>query len=121
MNRLEIDLKAFFEREQYAKATAEEKTAHPGSGQKALSRSVEPTGLGAQVMFNPQMDRRLKVKLVGVAPSDVDLANFLAGLTQVPFFEQVSIAYARDKVEAGHILREFEVSWSMGLNVPVGS
>jgi hypothetical protein len=57
MNRLEIDLKAFFEREQYAKATAEEKTAHPGSGQKALSRSVEPTGLGAQVMFNPRQWR----------------------------------------------------------------
>lgn len=66
------------------------------------------------------VDRRLRVKLVGVAPSDVDLANFLAGLTNVPFFEQVSVTYARDKTDAGHIMREFEVTFSMRLDVPLG-
>jgi Tfp pilus assembly protein PilN len=63
-----------------------------------------------------QMDRRLNVKLVGVAPSDLDLASFLAGLSGVPFFEQVAVTYARDKLDAGHILREFEVTFSIDLN-----
>lgn len=65
-----------------------------------------------------QLDRRLKVRLVGVAPSDIDLANFLAGLTNVSFFEQVAVTYARDRSEAGHVLREFEVTFSMNLNQP---
>jgi Tfp pilus assembly protein PilN len=68
-----------------------------------------------------QMDRRLRIKLIGVAPSDVDLANFLAGLTNVPFFEQVAVTYAKDKTEAGHVLREFEVTFTMSLNQPVGA
>jgi Tfp pilus assembly protein PilN len=64
----------------------------------------------------PDVDRRLVVRVVGVAPSDVDLANFLAGLTAVPFFENVAMAYSKDKAQAGHVLREFEVSFSLNLN-----
>jgi Tfp pilus assembly protein PilN len=63
-----------------------------------------------------QIDRRLNVKLAGVTPSDVDLANLLAGLTDVPFFDQVSVTYARSKVESGHVMREFEITFSMSLN-----
>lgn len=69
-----------------------------------------------------QIDRTLKVKIVGVAPSDVDLANFLAGLSSVPFFEQVAPTYSSQKMENGHVLREFEVTFYMNLNLqPVGS
>jgi hypothetical protein len=64
----------------------------------------------------PQYDRRLKVKLVAVAPSDVDLANFLAGLTDVPFFDQVGVTYSHYKSDQGHVFREFEVTFSMDLN-----
>jgi len=67
-----------------------------------------------------QIDRRLKIKLAGVTPSDVDLANLLYGLTNVPFFEQVSVN-ARNKLDAGHVMREFEVTFSMSLNQQTGS
>lgn len=74
-----------------------------------------------QIPADKRMDRRLKVKLVAVAPSDVDLANFLAGLTDVPFFDQVGVTYSHYKSEEGHIFREFEVTFSMDLNQPVGN
>jgi Tfp pilus assembly protein PilN len=65
-----------------------------------------------------QIDRKLKIKMLGVSPSDVDLANFLMGLTKYPFFEHVAVSYARDKIEAGHVMREFEVTFTMPLNQP---
>ena len=63
-----------------------------------------------------EMDRRLNVRLVGVAPSDLDLANFLASLTGVPFFDNVTTTYSKDKTQGGHVLREFEVTFSLNLN-----
>lgn len=65
------------------------------------------------------IDRRLKVKLAGVAPSDVDLANFLAGLTSYSFFQKVSLVKASDKTDSGHLMREFEVTFEMDLNQPL--
>jgi hypothetical protein len=72
----------------------------------------------AGVPAEKQIDRRLKVKMLGVSPSDLDLGNFLAGLASVPFFDQVGITYSRDKIESGHIMREFEITFSMNLNQP---
>src|SRR5262245_26425847 len=45
--------------------------------------SLRPSGTDKQ---SPGQSRRLKVRIVGVVPSDVDLANLLAGLTNVSFF-----------------------------------
>jgi hypothetical protein len=61
-------------------------------------------------------DRKLKVKVVGVAPSDVDVANFLAGLSSRTYFDQVAMTYARDRFSAGRVMREFEVSFLINLN-----
>jgi Tfp pilus assembly protein PilN len=63
-----------------------------------------------------QIDRRLRVRVQGVCPTDVDLANFMTQLATIPFFEQVSITYAREKGENNHVMREFEVSFSLNLN-----
>jgi len=63
-------------------------------------------------------NRMLRVRMLAVAPSDVDLANFLAGLTNVPFFQDVAMTTSHDKSEGGHIMREFEVTFSMSLNPP---
>jgi hypothetical protein len=68
----------------------------------------------------PAVDRRLKVSLVGVAPNDLDLANFLTGLTNYPFFEQIQLLKADGVVDAGHAMREFEVTFSMSLNATPG-
>jgi Tfp pilus assembly protein PilN len=79
---------------------------------------VRPAGQRQSSTAAPEVDRRLNVRLVGVAPSDVDLANFLTGLTGVRFFENVSMTYSRDKAQGGHVLREFEVTFSLNLNRP---
>jgi hypothetical protein len=68
----------------------------------------------------PRIDRRLKVRLIGVAPNDVDLANFLAGLTNYPFFEQIALLKADGILSGGHAMREFEVTFSMSLNTTPG-
>lgn len=67
------------------------------------------------------IERRLKVKMLGVAPTDVDVADFLARLSNVPFFEQVTPTYARDRSESGHLMREFEVTFSVNLDTPPGT
>lgn len=67
------------------------------------------------------IDRRLRIKLLAVAPTDLDLANFLAGLNNVPFFEQASMTFSRDKIDSGHLMREFEVTFCMNLSQEMGN
>lgn len=62
------------------------------------------------------VDRRLRVKLVGVSPSGEDVANFLAQLSNVSFFDQVAMTYSRDRIDSGHMMREFEITFSLSLN-----
>jgi hypothetical protein len=64
-----------------------------------------------------QVERKLRVRLVGVAPSDVDVANFLAGLSSRSYFDQVAMTYARDRASDGRLMREFEVTFLINLNV----
>jgi hypothetical protein len=68
-----------------------------------------------------QFDRRLKVKLQGVTPNDMDLGTLCYGLTGKPFFDQVSVTYMREKIDSGHIFREFEITFSMQLSQPAGN
>ncbi|HEY7115412.1 MAG TPA: PilN domain-containing protein [Tepidisphaeraceae bacterium] len=68
----------------------------------------------------PPAERRLKVRIQGVCPTDVDLANFMTQLSTVPFFESVNNTYARDRLENDHVMREFELTFWVNLGV-VGS
>ncbi len=61
-------------------------------------------------------DRRLRIRLRGVSPTDVDVARFLAQLGDVPYFDEVSMTYAKNRTQSGHTMREFEVTFSVGLN-----
>ena len=63
----------------------------------------------------PALERRLGVTLKGVAPTDVDVANFLARLSAIPFFEQVAMTYAKDRSDNGHLMREFELTFNIAL------
>jgi Tfp pilus assembly protein PilN len=67
----------------------------------------------------PQVDRRLKVRLDGVSPSDLELASLIENLNRVKFFDDVATSYARPVTRSGHLIREFEVSFSVNLNAPV--
>jgi Tfp pilus assembly protein PilN len=62
------------------------------------------------------VDRRLKIRMQGVCPTDADLSIFLNQLATVPFFEQVAVTYLREKGDNNHVMREFEVSFSLSLN-----
>lgn len=73
---------------------------------------------GQPVASAPAMDRRMKVRLQGVAPTDVELALVLTELNKVPFFDRVTPTYAQDRRDAGHVQREFELTFSVDLNVP---
>ena len=68
-----------------------------------------------------QVDRRLKIKLQGVTPNDDDLGNLFYGLTGKPFFDQVTVTYIREKLDSGHIFREFEMTFAMQLSQPAGN
>jgi len=66
-------------------------------------------------------DRRLNVRVSGVAPTDVEVADFLTKLTGKPFFEDVRMTGSKPRMESGHMMREFEVYFSMNLNDVIGA
>lgn len=84
--------------------------------------TIEPpkpvTGFGGRAAQNKVPEptsSRLSFKLRGVAPTDVDLAEFLTKLTARPFFKQVELIYSHEKQDAGHVLREFELAFVLDL------
>ncbi|MDP9175448.1 MAG: hypothetical protein M3O30_16520 [Planctomycetota bacterium] len=62
------------------------------------------------------LSRRLVVRMHGVVPSDVDLGDFVARLSSVPHFSDAAPLYSKDRVESGHLMREFEVDCAISLN-----
>ena len=68
-----------------------------------------------QEALKQQHDGKLHFKMHGISPTDVDLAEFLAKLTSKPFFKQVELLYSHERVDSGHVMREFEVSFLMDL------
>ena len=72
-------------------------------------------GLAASRLAQEGLERHLRVRLTGVVPNDVDLANFLAKLGNNRFVDQVAMTYSRDKQDGGHLMREFEVTFCVSL------
>jgi Tfp pilus assembly protein PilN len=65
------------------------------------------------------LDRRLKVSVDGVAPSDVEIATFMEHLQHFGCFENIAFPYLREgRTQDGHVLREFEVTFEVNLNAP---
>lgn len=82
-----------------------------------LDEQIKTSSLGKTgKKVEPQLDRRLKVRVLAVAPTDLDMVNFLTGLSGVNCFEQVAPTFARDRVESDHMMREFEVTFLINLN-----
>jgi hypothetical protein len=63
----------------------------------------------------PVVNRKMIIHVTGVTPSDADWASVLAKLSSVPFFQDVRLIGARDKLDSGHLMREFEVSFAVDL------
>jgi hypothetical protein len=67
-----------------------------------------------------EVDRRLKVLVDGVAPSDVEIVAFMDHMQRFGCFENIKFPYFRPgRSRDGHLLREFEVTFEMNLNAPV--
>ena len=60
-------------------------------------------------------DRVMSVSVRGVAPSNVEVANFMEALSRTGLFEQVRMGYARDRIDSGHVMCEFAVDVSLVL------
>jgi len=56
------------------------------------------------------VSRRLQLMLTGVAPSDVDVANFIGQLAANCLFQEVTMGYARTVAFRGRSAREFQAS-----------
>ncbi len=67
------------------------------------------------------MERRLNIKLTGVAPTDVEVAGFLDNLTGKPFLEDVRMTGSKPRLDNGRVMREFEVYFSLNLNDAAGA
>lgn len=66
----------------------------------------------------PSIDRKLRVRVQGVAPSDAEVADLMAKLGAVVFLEDVSMSYSKDADQNGRAVRQFEVTFAMDLNAP---
>jgi Tfp pilus assembly protein PilN len=53
---------------------------------------------------------RLRLVLTGIAPGDVEVANFIGQMAASPLFEDVSMGYVRSQSLQGHKAREFQIS-----------
>ena len=74
------------------------------------------TGLAARAQAEKkEKESKLNFRLHGVAPTDVDLAEFLAKLTARPFFKRVELIYSHERQDAGRVMREFEVAFAIDL------
>jgi len=54
--------------------------------------------------------KRIQLKLKGVAPTDVDVANFIGQLSASPLFEDVNMGYVKTVDFRGRAAREFQAS-----------
>ncbi len=80
-----------------------------------MTEEVKAETLAAKAQQERGTNRRVKMRMQGVAPTDSDLASFLAKLTAKPFFSNVAVTYSRPRQEDGHAMREFEVTFALDL------
>jgi len=96
---------------------------------QAMPRDVSLTGLQMEVEEKVDsattpgahaVDHRLHVKLDGVASSAAEVSKFMTQLNAVPYFEQPTITAAKDRRDGDHVMREFQVTFTINLNTPAG-
>jgi Tfp pilus assembly protein PilN len=65
---------------------------------------------------SPKISRKLHLSLVGVAPTQDELATFLTELVAVPFFSEVALVKAEELSEKSHLMRSFQITFSLNLD-----
>jgi Tfp pilus assembly protein PilN len=84
----------------------------------SLETQEQTTASASQTAPAPPIDRWLIVRVQGVAPTDVEVAILLDKLSRLKFLDSVGMSYIRDRTEAGHAMRDFELRFRVNLNVP---
>jgi len=54
--------------------------------------------------------KRIRLVITGLAPTDVDVANFIGQLSASPLFEDINMGYAKNAAIYGRTAREFQAS-----------
>jgi hypothetical protein len=65
-----------------------------------------------------QINRKLRVDLVGVAPTGDELATFLSNLVSISYFDEVKLVKEEETSGEGYLMRQFEVQFALNLNEP---
>lgn len=72
-------------------------------------------GLETDGRGGTSLDRQLQVTVTGVAPTDLDISEFLERLSKVRFCDNVQLVEASDLSRDGHRMRKFEVTFRTNL------
>jgi Tfp pilus assembly protein PilN len=57
--------------------------------------------------------RRVRLVLTGIAPTDVDTANFIGQMSTSCLFEDVNMGYSKNTTFKGRLAREFQASCTL--------
>ncbi|HOD81712.1 MAG: hypothetical protein BWX88_04708 [Planctomycetes bacterium ADurb.Bin126] len=81
---------------------------------RAMSPTVRPTARPVAApsphAIGEQTVKRLRLVITGVAPTDVDVANFIGQMATSRLFEEVTMGYAKNVSYRGRAAREFQAT-----------
>lgn len=85
---------------------------------RETARQMPGLAAAATAQQNNQLllDRRLEVSVIGVGPTDATLAKFMRNLGESGLFDRINVSYAKERVEANCVMREFALTFGVGLN-----
>ena len=78
--------------------------------QVPLTAAEQATGV------TPKVQRKMKIRIVGLAPNEDDLAIFITQLVSRPYFAEVGVVKSEDHADNGHLMRQFEVKFALNLD-----
>ena len=62
---------------------------------------------------------RVRIKLVGVAPTDIEVSRYIAALNAHPLLMKVTLQYSEERELEGSRMRQFEISMELNNDVDV--
>lgn len=79
-------------------------------GPAAINTSLAPVAAGTAPPAEAGPVKRVRLVITGLAPSDVDVANFIGQLSACPLLEDLNMGYAKNVVFRGQPAREFQAT-----------
>mgnify|MGYP000100215396 CR=1 FL=1 len=89
-------------------AAKPEAAKKPGEKDKAPPKPAAARGSKRGALAEKQQDVT-KLRMVGLAPRDIEVAELIASLSNSPYFDQVELPVSEDFTVGNRVLRKFEV------------